>query len=170
MYSTISLNFRHSVNRSPLCQRVFGLKPETKDQFLILGHAGQQLERTDQISTYSPSRFFQRLTTCDNFFTGTSTGCIPEILVSLFGYQTSKSPQLHSDFLLNSCILSLAVISTKKVPKNDATFTRRNFFDDATVKIKSSEVFFAVQYVSMNVECGILNPLSLLRRPCDSYV
>ena len=34
----------------PLCQRVFGRKPETKDQFLILGHAGQQLELTDQIS------------------------------------------------------------------------------------------------------------------------
>ena len=25
-------------------------KPETKDQFLILGHAGQRLELTDQIS------------------------------------------------------------------------------------------------------------------------
>ena len=44
------LNFRHSVNRSPLCQRVFERKPETKDQFLIVGHAGQQLELTDQIS------------------------------------------------------------------------------------------------------------------------
>ena len=52
MYSTIFFKFSSfSQSIIPFCQRVFGLKPKTKDQFLILGHAGQQLELADQISS-----------------------------------------------------------------------------------------------------------------------
>ena len=51
MYSTIFFKFSSfSQSIIPLCQRVFWLKPEMTDQFLIVGHAGQQLELADQIS------------------------------------------------------------------------------------------------------------------------
>jgi len=48
----------------------------------------------------------------EKIFTGSSTGCRPEIQMYKCGYETSDPPWLHTCFLLNSWILSLAVIPT----------------------------------------------------------
>ena len=66
--------------------------------------------------------------------TGSSTRCKPEILIFWCGFHTSKSPWLHSYFLLDpiNALVSSNINLGKKLPKNDATITRKK--DDATVK------------------------------------